>query len=178
MTANTYFFSRSSLLGKNRGGKGLKFSTKNKFGLINLVVIGFQMFSWSIVVKFWVLLPTKMQAVTQDFSIRFSVVGKSFGVGREGKILKPGPLRMHFQHSGAKLECLDRTQASLNYLAFLMSDSTWILYSNWGNFQRKVGRKFTWYSPRISPTTSSYWKPWWQSSKASCHQYKIYRAKT
>ena len=65
-----------------------------------------------------------MQAVTQDFSIRFSVVGKSFGVGREGKILKPGPLRMHFQHSGAKLECLDRTQASLNYLAFLISDST------------------------------------------------------
>ena len=56
-----------------------------------------------------------MQAVAQSFSIRFSVGGKSFGVGREGKILKPGPLRMHFQHSGAKLECLDRTQTLLNF---------------------------------------------------------------
>ena len=56
-----------------------------------------------------------MQAVAQSFSIRFSVGGKSFGVGREGKILKPEPLRMHFQHSGAKLECLDRTQTSLKF---------------------------------------------------------------
>ena len=43
-----------------------------------------------------------MQAVAQSFSIRFSVGGKSFGVGREEKILKPGPLRKHFQHPGAK----------------------------------------------------------------------------
>ena len=56
-----------------------------------------------------------MQAVAQSFSIRFSVGGKSFGVGREEKLLKPGPLRKHFQHPGAKLECLDRTQTSLNF---------------------------------------------------------------
>ena len=47
------------------------------------------------------------------------------------KILKSGPVRVHFQHSGAKLECLNRTQTSLNF-SFL-----------WGNFQRKVGSEFT-----------------------------------
>ena len=48
-----------------------------------------------------------------------------------GKILKSGPVRVHFQHSGAKLECLNRTQTSLNF-SFLG-----------GNFQRKVGSEFT-----------------------------------
>ena len=48
-----------------------------------------------------------------------------------GKILKAGPVRVHFQHSGAKLECLNRTQTSLNF-SFLG-----------GNFQRKVGSEFT-----------------------------------
>ena len=41
-------------------------------------------------------------------------------------------------------------------MAFLLSDSTWILHLNWGNFQRKVAVK---YSRRILPATGSYWKP-------------------
>ena len=32
------------------------------------------------------------------------------------KKLQSGPLTMHFQHSGAKLECLDRKQTSLNFV--------------------------------------------------------------
>ena len=32
-----------------------------------------------------------------------------------GKLLKYGPLRVHFQHSGAKIRVLNRTQASLNF---------------------------------------------------------------
>ena len=34
-------------------------------------------------------------------------------------------------------------------MAFLFSDSTWILYLNWGNFQRKVSGEFMWNSRRI-----------------------------
>ena len=32
-----------------------------------------------------------------------------------GKLLKYGPLRVHFQHSGAKIRVLNRTQTSLNF---------------------------------------------------------------
>ena len=37
------------------------------------------------------------------------------------KILKFGPLRMHFQHSGAKLRVFKQTQTSLN--------NFWLFYS-------------------------------------------------
>ena len=40
---------------------------------------------------------------------------------------KSGPLTMHFQHSGAKIRVFEQTQTSLT-LAFLFSDSTYILY--------------------------------------------------
>ena len=49
---------------------------------------------------------------------------------------------MRFQHSGAKIRVFHRAQTSLN-LALLFSDSTSILYLNWGNFQRKVGGELT-----------------------------------
>ena len=47
-----------------------------------------------------------------------------------GKILKSGPDRVHFQHSGAKLECLNRTQTSLT-LAFwgVISKEKWAVSS-------------------------------------------------
>ena len=62
------------------------------------------------------------------FSIRFYLGGKSFGIGEEGKklwqrptcerqsckflekILKSGPLRMHFQHSGAKMRVFEQNR--------------------------------------------------------------------
>ena len=41
-----------------------------------------------------------------------------------GEILKSGPFRMHFQHSGAKIRVFDpRSQTSLNF-GFLLGDST------------------------------------------------------
>ena len=46
------------------------------------------------------------------------------GTCRPGEILKYGPLRMHFQHSGAKITVFDpRSQTSLNF-GFLLGDST------------------------------------------------------
>ena len=36
-----------------------------------------------------------------------------------GKMLKSGPLRRHFQHSGAKIRVLNRTQTSLNFGFFI-----------------------------------------------------------
>ena len=36
-----------------------------------------------------------------------------------GKLLKSGPLRRHFQHSGAKIRVLNRTQTSLNFGFFI-----------------------------------------------------------
>ena len=47
-----------------------------------------------------------------------------------GKILKSGPLRVHFQ--------LSRAQTS-----HLFGDSTRICYLNWGNLVRKLGGEFT-----------------------------------
>ena len=41
-------------------------------------------------------------------------------------------------------------------MVFSLSDSTWILHLNWGDFPRKVAVK---YSQRILPATGSYWKP-------------------
>ena len=46
-----------------------------------------------------------------------------------------------------KLECLKRTQTSLNFSFFV------------GNFQRKVGGELTWNSRQILPA-GSYWEPW------------------
>ena len=41
-----------------------------------------------------------------------------------GEILKSGPFRMHFQHSGAKIRVFDpRSQTSFNF-GFLLGDST------------------------------------------------------
>ena len=54
-----------------------------------------------------------------------------------GKHLKSGPLRMHFQHSGAKIRVFEQ---NANIIKF------WLFYSvtllNWGNLQREVGDKF------------------------------------
>ena len=41
-------------------------------------------------------------------------------------------------------------------MVFSLSDSTWILHVNWGDFQRKVAVK---YRQQILPATGSYWKP-------------------
>ena len=85
------------------------------------------------------------------FSITFLVGGKSFGKGGEGKNVKRrhnlapvsgkywnlGHLECIFSILEQKLECLNRTQTSLNFGFFLFGDSTWILYLNWGNIQRK-----------------------------------------
>ena len=67
--------------------------------------------------------------MVQGFLMGFKLVdGKNFGVGEDGgfggmphgkKILKSGPLRMHVQHYGAKLEFLNRTQTSLNFGFFI-----------------------------------------------------------
>ena len=81
------------------------------------------------------------------FSIRFYVAGKSFGKGGEGKNLRRrrnlAPVSEKFWNLGLlecifsileqKLECLNRTQTSLNFVCFLL------LFSD--NIQRKVGGK-------------------------------------
>ena len=54
-----------------------------------------------------------------------------------GKILKSGPLTMHFQHSGAKIRVFDRTQTSLTF-GFFYS----VTLLNWGNLQREEGGNF------------------------------------
>ena len=91
-------------------------------------------------------------------SIRFYLGGKSFGVGRERKnlrqrptcerqkctflekILKSGPLRMHFQHSGAKIRMFEQnTDIKL-----------WLFYS---------GGEFMSNTQQILLATGSYWKP-------------------
>ena len=51
-----------------------------------------------------------------------------------GKILKSEPLRMHFQHSGAKIRVFEQNTDILNF-GFLG-----------GNFQRKVDGEFTCFS--------------------------------
>ena len=54
-----------------------------------------------------------------------------------GKILKSGPLRMHFQHSGAKIRVFEQNTDIIKF---------WLFYSvtllNWGNLQSGVGGKF------------------------------------
>ena len=63
-----------------------------------------------------------------------------------GKILKSGPLRMHFQHSGAKIRVFEENTDIIKF---------WLFYSvtllNWCNLQREVGGKFMWNSWRFSP---------------------------
>ena len=92
------------------------------------------------------------------FSIRFYLGGKSFAVGGEGKklqqtptcehqrckflekILKSGPLTMHFQHSGTKIRVFEQ-HTDIKF---------WLFYS---------GGEFTWNTRQILPATGSYWKP-------------------
>ena len=58
-----------------------------------------------------------------------------------GKTLISGPLRMHFQHSGAKIRVFEQ---SIDIIKFwLFYPVTAHEYLNWGNFQRKVGGEFT-----------------------------------
>ena len=47
-----------------------------------------------------------------------------------GKILRSGALRVHFQHSGAKIRVFEQNTDIINF---------WLLG---GNFQRKVGSEF------------------------------------
>ena len=54
-----------------------------------------------------------------------------------GKILKSGPLRMHFQHSGAKIRVFEQ---NTDIIKFWFFHSVTLL--NWGNLQREVGGKF------------------------------------
>ena len=53
------------------------------------------------------------------------------------KILKSGPLRKHFQHSGAKIRVFEENTDIIKF---------WLFYSvtllNWCNLQREVGGKF------------------------------------
>jgi len=106
-------------------------------------------------------------AAWTGFSVRFKVDGTSFGVGGEGKNLcqrrnlwapkvwvsgknlKSGLLRIHLQHSGAKIRVLEQNTEIIKFWLFLLIDSTWILFLNRDNFQRKVGGKFMWNSQRI-----------------------------
>ena len=116
------------------------------------------------------------------FSVRLQLVGgKNFGAGRQGKNLRqrhnsqalkvrvsmgdPGATPLEtFWYLGLlecissildqNLEYLKRTQTSLTF-GFLFGDSTWILYLNWGIFQKRVGSEFMWNSQRISPATGS-----------------------
>ena len=68
------------------------------------------------------------------FSITFLVGGKSFGKGGEGKnvkrrhnlapvsgkILKSGPLRMHFQHSRAKIRVFEQNTDIIKFWLFFI----------------------------------------------------------
>ena len=57
------------------------------------------------------------------------LLGGSRGIP-PGKSLKSGPLRLHFQHSGAKIRVFEQSTDILNFGFF------------GGNFQRRVGSKF------------------------------------
>ena len=57
-----------------------------------------------------------------------------------------------------KFDCLNRTQASLNFGFFIQWQNMNTLFKL-GNFQRKVSGEFTWNSQKISLATSSYWEP-------------------
>ena len=52
-----------------------------------------------------------------------------------GKILKSGPLRMHFQHSGnSKFRVFERNTDIIKFRLFYS-----VTLLNWGNLQKEVG---------------------------------------
>ena len=71
-----------------------------------------------------------------------------------GKILKSGPLRVDFQHSGAKIRVFEQKIDIIKFCCFWRGRG-----GGGGNFQRKLGGKLMWNSQRISPAASSYWEP-------------------
>ena len=46
------------------------------------------------------------------------------GVSFSGKILKSGLLRIHFQHSGAKIRAFEQNTGIIKFWLFLLLDST------------------------------------------------------
>ena len=70
-----------------------------------------------------------------------------------GKILKSGPLRVHFQHSGTEIRVFEQNLDIIKFGLF------------WGYFQRKVGGEFTWNSLRNSLAAGSHWEPWLHNNK-------------
>ena len=53
-----------------------------------------------------------------------------------GKILRSGPLSVHFQHSRAKIRVFEQNTDIINFWL-------WAGVGGGGNFQRKVGSEFT-----------------------------------
>ena len=60
--------------------------------------------------------------------------------------MKSEPPRMHFQHSAAKIRVFEQNADIIKF---------WLLGGGGGNFQRKVGSKFTWNSQQILSVASS-----------------------
>ena len=64
-------------------------------------------------------------------------------MGLSVKILKSGPLRVHFQHSGAKIRVFEQTIDIIKFCGFLFGGrGGGGGLGAGGNFQRKLGGKF------------------------------------
>ena len=105
----------------------------------------------------------------------------SRGIWGGGGIFNSGPLRMHFQNSGAIIRVFEESTGMFNFGFFIQWQRTLHVFplaksyeplgvlvsvlnhvickKNWVSFQRKIGSEFTWNSWQMSPAASSYWKP-------------------